>query len=484
VRGENSLNLGPCPIEGLEGNRNFAPSELNRDRDISPYSSDEDASRRSRCRSRARLAQESRDTLERLDWLAEMNGNSTTSITLKHATVKDVCGHGAVRGFIPDEDKAVDLEELMRRAESSMPIVNERGGKGEGSSEAVPPNAAAPVAVDADADASGLRHPNKAAGTTISTGRPPTKKRLRSSLSAVRISEVEDTTGKNITQILTARDSLLASLDRPDGIRGYHNRGEPAFYITISSPAIGFAAGEETSSVAMSGLSGAGELHSQDLRGISEASEVDEAACVPDNVAGVLPTRHRQKLHSPEDMRRRNASKNAKRRAVRSENSPESRVSAGPTGLSVPEILEDGIGYLEAAASSMALEVPLGDDGQPGVVETSTATGGNSNWSSQDSASRATTFSISLASVSAAAAATQPEPSDEGMTECGVDALIAHAAAAEDNVEETAHATLHVVDNGDTLPERWGTMNSRQRKNYLSRGNKRGKQAEAATGSD
>ena len=173
--------------------------------------------------------------------------------------------------------------------------------------------------------------------------------------------------------------------------------------------------------MAMSGLSGAGESHSHDSHGILEASEVDEASFVPDNVEGISPTRHRRKLHSPEDMRRRNASKNAKRRAARSENSPESRVSAGPTGLSVPEILEDGIGYLEAAASSMALEAAssmaleasLGDDGPSGVAETSTAIGGNSNWGSQDSESRATTFSMSLASVSAAAS--EPEPRDEAM---------------------------------------------------------------------
>jgi hypothetical protein len=69
----------------------------------------------------------------------------------------------------------------------------------------------------------------------------------------------------------------------------------------------------------------------------------------------------------------------------------------------------------EAAASSMALEGPLGDDGPPGVVETSTAIGGNSNWSSQDSGSLGTTFSMSLASVSAAAS--EPEPSDEGMVD-------------------------------------------------------------------
>ena len=212
--------------------------------------------------------------------------------------------------------------------------------------------------------------------------------------------------------------------------------------------------------MAMSGLSGASELHSHDSHVSFEASEVDEAACVPDNVAGVLPTRHRQKLHSPEDMRRRNASKNAKRRAVRSENSPESRVSAGPTGLSVPEILEDGIGYLETAASSMALEVPLGDDGQPGVVETSTATGGNSNWSSQDSASRATTFSISLASVSATAAS-EPKPSDEGMADIGGDVLIAHAADAEGGA---APLTASEADFPST--EIWAAMTSRQRKNF------------------
>ncbi len=37
--------------------------------------------------------------------------------------------------------------------------------------------------------------------------------------------------------------------------------------------------------------------------------------------------------------------------------------STGPSGLVVPEMFEKE----EAAASSMALEVPLGDDGPPGV---------------------------------------------------------------------------------------------------------------------
>ena len=86
--------------------------------------------------------------------------------------------------------------------------------------------------------------------------------------------------------------------------------------------------------------------------------------------------------------------------------------STGPTGLVVPEMCEKE----EAAASSMVLDAPLGD-GPSGVVETSTAIGGNSNWSSQDSESRATTFSMSLASVSAAAS--EPEPSDEGMADLG-----------------------------------------------------------------
>ena len=69
----------------------------------------------------------------------------------------------------------------------------------------------------------------------------------------------------------------------------------------------------------------------------------------------------------------------------------------------------------EVEASSIALDAPLGD-GPSGVIETSTAIGGNSNWSSQDSESRATTFSMSLASASAAAAS-EPEPSGEGMAD-------------------------------------------------------------------
>ena len=53
---------------------------------------------------------------------------------------------------------------------------------------------------------------------------------------------------------------------------------KPVFPITVSSPAIGFAACEETSSVAMSGLSGAGESQSHDSHGILEASETGEAS--------------------------------------------------------------------------------------------------------------------------------------------------------------------------------------------------------------
>ena len=170
--------------------------------------------------------------------------------------------------------------------------------------------------------------------------------------------------------------------------------------------------------MAMSGLSGAGEAQSHDSHGISEASEAGEASFAWDSVEGAPPTRHGQKQHSPEDMRRRNVSKKAKRRAAERKNSSELRVSAGPTGLAVPEILEEGNDYLEAAASSMALDAPLGDDGPSGVVETSTAIGGNSNWGSQDSERRATKFSMSLASASAAAAS-EPEPSDEGMADLG-----------------------------------------------------------------
>jgi len=258
----------------------------------------------------------------------------------------------------------------------------------------------------------------------------------------VRRSEVADATGKNITQTSTARDSLLASLDWPDGIRGYHNRGEPAFYITISSPAIGLAAGEETSRVVMSGLSGAGESQSHDSHGILEAGEVDEVRFSSDSAEGVSITRHRKKPRSSEGKRVHRASKKANRRAnqlmEKSEKCSEaSRDSAGPTGLVVPEMFENE----EAAA---ALEVPLGDDGPPGVVETSTAIGGNSNWSSQDSGSLATTFSMSLASVSAVVAG--PEPSDEAMVDLGGEAHVGSSTTAPTptaHVEVAAAGTTH-----------------------------------------
>ena len=103
-----------------------------------------------------------------------------------------------------------------------------------------------------------------------------------------------------------------------------------------------------------------------------------------------------------------------------------SRDSAGPTGLVVPEMFENE----EAAALAMALEASLGDDGPSGVAETSTAIGGNSTWSSQDTKCRATTFSMSLASVSAAAA--ELEPRDEVIADLGGDVLLAHAAAASE----------------------------------------------------
>jgi hypothetical protein len=190
---------------------------------------------------------------------------------------------------------------------------------------------------------------------------------------------------------------------------------------------------------------------------------------VSDSVAGVSITRHRKKPRSLESKRLQTASKNANRRASQSMAKSEENLdtlgdSTGPTGLVVPEMFEKE----EAAASSMALEGPLGDDGPPGVVETSTAIGGNSNWSSQDSGSLATTFSMSLASVSAAVAG--PEPSDEGMADLRGDVLIAHAADAEGGVEEV----LSVVAHDDILPNMWRTLNPNQRRNFLKRRNKNG----------
>jgi len=75
------------------------------------------------------------------------------------------------------------------------------------------------------------------------------------------------------------------------------------------------------------------------------------------------------------------------------------------------------------------------------VEETSMAIGGNSNWSSQDSGSRATTFSMSLASISAAAS--EPKPSDELMADLDGDALIAHGTATEDRAEKALPVVAH-----------------------------------------
>jgi hypothetical protein len=117
----------------------------------------------------------------------------------------------------------------------------------------------------------------------------------------------------------------------------------------------------------------------------------------------------------------------------------------------------------------MALAASLGDDGPTGVEETSTAIGDNSNRSSQDSGSRATTFSMSLASVSAAAAG--PEPSDKGMVDLDGDVRKAQAVAAEDGVKKASQLFAH----GDILPEQWAEYNSNQRKKYLKRRNSMGK---------
>ena len=77
---------------------------------------------------------------------------------------------------------------------------------------------------------------------------------------------------------------------------------------------------------------------------------------------------------------------------------------------------------------------------------------------------------MSLASASAAAAS-EPEPSDEGMTDLGSDALIGQAAAAGGGVETVSQVVAH----GDIIPELFGNMNSSQRKNYFKRRNKIGK---------
>jgi hypothetical protein len=196
---------------------------------------------------------------------------------------------------------------------------------------------------------------------------------------------------------------------------------------------------------------GAGESQSHDSNGTSEASEGAVAVFASDGKDAALMTRNGQPPRSAEGRHHRSASKRAKKRASKSEasmtvNQEAFRESAGPSGMVQPEMFENE----EAAASSMALAASLGDDGPSGVVETNTAIGGNSNWSSQESGSLATTFSRSLASVSAAVIG--PEPSDEGM--------------ASDEVAVQAGPPI-----SNPPLSIWAEMSSRQRKHLRWRQN-------------
>ena len=125
----------------------------------------------------------------------------------------------------------------------------------------------------------------------------------------------------------------------------------------------------------------------------------------------------------------------------------------------------------EVAASSMALEAPLGD-GPSGVVETSTAIGGNSNWSSPDSGNRATKFSISLASVSVAAAS-EPEPSNEGMADLGVEGVAQGNISQETPGRCEGDAPLADSEMDFPAAEIWAGMTTKQRKNFVKSRNKK-----------